>query len=360
MKILIVNPLGIGDVIFSTPLIEILKKNFPGGSIGFVCNKRAYEMLRTNPYLGKIFVYEKDDFVDAWKRSKTGCMKDIVSFLRSIRNEKFDVSIDMSLGYKYSMLLKFLGVKRRLGFDYRKRGFFLTDRIEIDGFDRKHVVEYHLGFLKFLDIDRTKYDVAPKIYLNGTCAEWAAKFLEGHGVARGDLVIGVLPGCGASWGRDAEYRRWDRKGFAQVADRLIDKYGAKVILFGDSKDADACEEARALMRNKVIMSCGKTSFDEFLHLLIRCALVLTNDGGPLHIAAGLDVRTVSLFGPVDDKVYGPYGAGDRHYVISKKDVACRPCYRKFRHKVCEERRCLRSITADEVFSACERMIAHGV
>jgi heptosyltransferase-2 len=356
MKILIVNPLGIGDVIFSTPLIEIVKKSYPESFIGYVCNKRAFEVISTNPYLNKIFVYEKDDYVSAWNCSKIGGLKKISAFLKSIKDERFDVSVDLSLGYKYSMFLKFLGVKRRLGFNYRNRGIFLTDKVDIDGFDDKHVVEYHLDFLKFLNIDRRGFTVRPRVYPGEGHREWVAKFLRDHNVGEKDLVIGMLPGCGASWGAHAEYRRWERKGFARVADRLIEKYGAKIILFGDSKDAEVCEEVQRLMRDEAIMSCGRTSLGEFLHLLTRCALVITNDGGPLHTAAGLGVRTVSIFGPVDEKIYGPYPMGEAHIVISRTDLACRPCYKKFKYHICEARPCLKSIEADEVLKACERML----
>jgi len=91
-------------------------------------------------------------------------------------------------------------------------------------------------------------------------------------------------------------------------------------------------------------------------ILTRCTLVVTNEGGPLHMAVALGVKTVSLFGPVDEKTYGPYSMNDDHIVVSRKDVGCRPCYKKFKYNNCEKRLCLDSITVDEVLEAAERLL----
>jgi len=213
LRFLIVNPFGIGDVTFSTPLIEILKKSFPDSYIGYVCNRRVSDLIVTNPHLNKIFVYEKDDFREAWKRSKSECIKKILALLAAIRRERFDISIDLSLNYQYSMFLEFLGVRRRLGFNYRNRGKFLTDKIGMDGFDNKHVVDYYLDVLRLLGIDTDRYEIRPRIYASDADLRFADKALRENGVSDQDLLIGMVPGCGASWGADAEYRRWNGKNF---------------------------------------------------------------------------------------------------------------------------------------------------
>jgi ADP-heptose:LPS heptosyltransferase len=74
------------------------------------------------------------------------------------------------------------------------------------------------------------------------------------------------------------------------------------------------------------------------------------------MAAGLGVKTVSLFGPVDEKTYGPYAADDKHAIISSKNLPCRPCYKKFKYNECDKKLCLKEITVDEVFQAAEKMI----
>ncbi|MBN2453523.1 MAG: glycosyltransferase family 9 protein [Candidatus Omnitrophica bacterium] len=355
-KILIVNPFGIGDVIFSTPLIEILKNKNPSCFIGYICNKRAYEVIKSDPKIDKFFIYEKDDFRAVWAKSKMACLKLARDFLASVRREKFDIVIDLSLGYQYSLLLGLAGIKKRYGFNYKGRGRFLTKKIDIDGFEEKHVVEYYCEILKFMGIDTGEFRLEPRVYVTREDIAWADGFLKANGASLGDLLVGVIPGCGASWGMDARHRRWERGGFAIVCDGLAHRYGARVLLMGDARETEICVDIQGRMKSKAIMACGKTSLRNFLGLISRCALIITNDGGPLHMAVGLGLKTISIFGPVDEKIYGPYPMTENHAVIAKNDIPCRSCYKKFKYKICENRTCLTSIKPEDVLAAADRFL----
>jgi heptosyltransferase-2 len=354
-KILIVNPFGIGDVIFSTPLIEILKNSHPDLFIGYVCNKRAYEVIRSDQKIDRFFIYEKDEYRAIWKKSKIRCAKQIIDFLNGIKKERFNAVIDLSLGYQSGLLLKIIGIRNRFGFNYRKRGRFLTGKIDMDGFSEKHVIEYYCDILKFFGIDPQNYILAPKVYLADQDARWADNFMKENAISGQDLMVGVVPGCGASWGQDAKYRRWEKEKFARVADTLAEKYKAKVILFGDSKDVELCNSVKSIMEHDAVLTCGKTTIGEFLCLASRCALIVTNDGGPLHMSASLGVKTVSIFGPVDEKVYGPYPPSVNHLTITAR-VPCRPCYKNFKYVKCERQECLRNIKVEDVVSAADALL----
>lgn len=356
-KILIVNPFGIGDVIFSAPLLEALSKIFPAASIGYICNKRAYEVIKSDPHVDKVFIYEKDDFRTLWSFSRGGFFLKLWQFLKKIRSEHFDVAIDLSLNYQSSLCLMMIGLPKRIGFNYRKRGKFLTSKIDIDGFSNKHVVEYYLETLKLLGVDPTKYANRPKVYVTETDKIWAQQFLSNYDVSNDDLLIGVMPGCGASWGLDAGYRRWHVDGFAKVCDSLVERYNAKIILLGDAKEAELGASIQKKMTYKPIVACGKTTIGDFLGLIKRCNLIVTNDGGPLHMAVGVGTKTVSIFGPVDEKIYGPYPIDDDNVVVAKHDLACRPCYKKFKYNMCKERHCLDRISPQDVLYAVERVLS---
>jgi len=356
-KILIINPFGIGDVIFSTPLVEIIKKRFPNSFIGYVCNKRVSELMLLNPFLDKIFIYEKDDFREAWLMSRMECARKIISFLSGIKREKFDISIDLSLNAQYSMLLWLIGIKNRVGLNYRQRGKLLTGKIDIEGFDNKHVVEYYLDVLKLLGINPDKYEIRPKIYVSAVNMKWAEDSLKENGVSKNDLLIGVIPGCGASWGADAKYRRWDKTNFTALAKILAEKHRSKIILLGNASEMNICESISNAMNGSAINYCGTTSIGRLTALISKCAAIITNDGGPLHMAVGLGVKTVSIFGPVNELVYGPYPPGDDHVIVLKKGLACRPCYKRFKYNKCENRLCLDAITVDEVLRAAEKVLA---
>lgn len=353
---LVVNPFGIGDVIFSTPLVAALKAIHPDSSIGYVCNKRAAEVIRSNPDVSRLFVYEKDDFRSQLGASKLEGIRKIWRFLKAIKAERFDIMIDLSLNYQCSMLLALIGVRRRYGLNYRDRGRFLTGKIDIDGFGDKHVVEHYLDILTLLGVDPANHRARARVFLTEADRTWAEQFLSQNGVGPNDVLVAVIPGCGASWGRDASRRRWSAERFSKVCDALIDKRGVKVILLGDVREATLCETVQKGMKHKAIMACGRTTIGDFLGLISRCDVVLTNDGGPLHMAVAAGVRTVSIFGPVDEKTYGPYPIGRDHVVISRKDVPCRPCYRKFKYADCTHRQCLEKITVEEVLGAVEKAL----
>lgn len=356
-RILVINPFGIGDVIFSTPLIAALKKNFPDSFIGYLCNKRAYEVIKSNPNIDKIFVCEKDDFRELWDASKFNFFREFWKFLRTIKRENFDVAIDLSLNYQTGLYLKLIGLPERVGFNYRNRGKFLTRKIDIEGFNDKHVIEYYLDILRLFDIDPAPYRDRPWVYVTETDKSWATQFLANHGICEKDTVIGIIPGCGASWGVDAGHRRWSVEGFAKVCDALAERHHARIVLMGDAREAVLGERIQKLTRQMPIIACGKTTIGDFLGLIKRCDLVITNDGGPLHMAVGVGTRTVSIFGPVDERIYGPYPDDPNHVAVAKKDLPCRPCYRKFKYNICEKKHCLKNITPTDVLNAVDEVLA---
>ncbi len=184
----------------------------------------------------------------------------------------------------------------------------------------------------------------------------AKNLLAALRVEEKDLVIGISPGAGGSWGREAGYKHWPALKFAQVADRLINQLKAKVILFGDDTEHPIADIIINAMRNKPIDLTGKIGLDLLPAVINNLELFICNDGGPMHIAVALGVKTVSIFGPVSEVVYGPYPDRKNHVVLAWGG-ACRPCYRNFRMPPCErDKECLRSIGVDDVCASAEKLI----
>ena len=129
-KVLIFNPFGIGDVLFTTPLIENLRRKIPQVSISYICNIRVYPLLAASGLFDKVLVFEKDDWRRAAQRSKLGFIKKIFIFYREIQREKYDVVFDFSLNVQYGFFLMLTGIRRRIGFNFKSAVFF-TDKIDI-------------------------------------------------------------------------------------------------------------------------------------------------------------------------------------------------------------------------------------
>lgn len=354
MRILIINPFGIGDVLFTTPLIANLKEAAPDCYIGYVCNARTKDILLNNPKVNKIFVYEKDQFRKLWKASRLLGIRKFFRLLKSIKMGKFDVAFDLSLGQEYGFLLWLMGIKKRIGYNYKNRGIFLTDKISVSGYEDKHIAEYYLALLKFLGIEPRPRDM--EFPLGNKELEWADEYMKEHEISEGDILIGVVPGGGASWGLSAYKKQWPQHRFALLANQIIERYKAKIILLGDINELPLCSQVASLIKGSPIMACGRTSLSKLAALMKKCDVVVCNDGGPLHIAVSQGLRTVSMFGPVDPDVYGPYPKSEENVVI-KSQMVCRPCYKKFKLKECVHADCLTNIEVNEVLAVIDKFLS---
>jgi len=354
-KILIFNPFGIGDVLFSMPLVRNLKENIPGLSIHYLCNKRVFPLLKNYPLLDKVFIFEKDEWRDALKKSKLDFFRKAVSFFKEIKNENYDVVFDLSLNSQYGFFFAMSGIKKRIGFNFKNRGRFLTDKIDIAyGYSDKHVASYHLELLRFLNI--TPKDYKFELFVPGDLLEKAKTALWEHGVAQDDLLVAVCPGAGDSWGDSAYFKRWPQENFLELCKRLAENQKIKILLFGSKPEAGTCSYISDKLKGIVIDLSGKISLEEFCAAISMCNLVITNDGGPFHIAQALSRNAIVLFGPVDEKVYGAYPLTDS-CVVFAKHISCRPCYKSFKFSGCNsDKQCLREIGVDEVFIAAKSLL----
>ena len=352
MRILIVNPFGIGDVLFTTPIIRALAEN--GHAVYFWSNERVAEILKHNTAIKGIFPLSRGDLKKVFKASAGKGVKSFLTMLKWVRGGRFDVALDFSLDYRYSLILWLLGVRKRIGFDYKGRGRFLTDTVKIDGFTGKYMAEHYAGIMKIAD-KSVGAGGKMELFTGEDDNKWAERFLKENGIAAGDVLAGIAPGGGASWGTDAFRKHWPKENFAYIADALISRHGHKVIIFGNEKESLLCEAVLGKMTCSPINTGGKLSLGKFAALLKRCKLLITNDGGPLHMAVALGVKTVSIFGPVDEKVYGPYPPSRDHIAIAGT-VNCRPCYKNFRYPLCKNMICLDSVNPSEVLDAVRKVL----
>lgn len=353
-KFLIINPFGLGDVLFTTPVINAIKENFPDSFLSYWCNDRVKDILKNNPKVDKVFALSRGDLKKIYRKSRLEAIKKFFDLALSIRKEKFDVTFDFSLDHRYGLLTKILGIKKRIGLNYRNRGRFLTDKIDIDGYANKHIIEYNLDLLKFIGVEPKKKQMS--LYVPASDKIKSRIILQTYQIKDDDLIIAIAPGAGVSWGKDASLKHWPAIKFAQLADKLIEELGAKILILGDESEKSISETISYSMKNKPADLVGKTTLEELFAIIENVRILVTNDGGPLHIAVALGVKTVSIFGPVDDLVYGPYPLSSKHIVI-KKDLACRPCYKKFRMPPCPmDRECMNAIGVDEVYAEVSRLL----
>lgn len=353
-KFLIINPFGIGDVLFTTPVVKAIRDRYPDAIIAYWCNQRVEPLLKDNPDINRIFALSRGDLKKIYNKSPLKGALKFLGLLYNLKKEGFDISLDFSAEDRYSLVSKLLGVRRRIGFDYKKRGRYLTDKISTQGYGSRHVVEYYLELLKPLGIAPKRHNLA--LQVNDSADQKANNILARYGISDRDLIVGIAPGAGGSWGKDASLKHWPAIRFAQLADKVISDFGVKVLILGDESERPIADIIINTMQNKAIDLVGKTTLEELIAVLNKLRVLVANDGGPLHMAVAEGINTVSIFGPVDDLVYGPYPKDENHLVV-KKDLPCRPCYRDFKMPQCDrDKECLRSISTEEVFTCVRRLI----
>ncbi|MBI4227461.1 MAG: glycosyltransferase family 9 protein, partial [Candidatus Omnitrophica bacterium] len=130
-KILIVNPYGIGDVLCTLPLIQALREARPDITVGYLCNRRTESLVRAFPGISAVRVFEKDEFRALWRESTARWLSAGRALAGALRADRWDVAFDLSLNWQFSAALAALGIPRRIGFDYRRRGRWLTDRVPL-------------------------------------------------------------------------------------------------------------------------------------------------------------------------------------------------------------------------------------
>lgn len=353
-KVLIINPFGIGDVLFTTPVIRAIKEEYPDSFIGYWCNLRVKPLLVSSFGVNKVFALSRGDIKKLYQDSFFSGLWNSLKLTLALKKAHFDICLDFSLDHRYSLFSKIIGIRKRVGFNYKGRGRFLTDKIDINGYNNKHVVEYYLDLLRLLKIEPKDRFLTLSVPIANEIK--AKNILSGAHLEESDLIIGIAPGAGGSWGKDAGYKHWPALKFAQVADKLALEFKARIVLVGDETENSIADVIVNTMRNKPVNLVGKVSLDILPALIKNFNLFITNDGGPMHMAVALGVKTVSIFGPVSEVVYGQYPES-RNHVVLKWNGECRPCYKNFRMPVCDkDKECLKAISVDLVFEAAAGLL----
>ena len=342
-RVLIVNPFGIGDVLFTTPVMRALKEHQPGCEVWYWCNERVQDLFRHHPDVSGVFALSRGDLKRIGRRSGLEAARRFWGLLRGLQKARFDAAFDFSLDHRYSCILALLRVKRRIGFDYRGRGRFLTDKLTLTGYHDKHMAEYYLDLLDLIGVP-------------AAVRKFSMHVTQSAGADTSGRMIGIAGGAGASWGRDAGLKHWPAVKFAQLCDAVSEHYKAQIVLLGDASEKPIAEVISSMARCKPFDLVGETTLPELGGVMTFLDLLVSNDGGPLHMAVALGLKTVSIFGPVDARVYGPYPVSPDHRVITYP-VECRPCYRDFRMPVCgRERACIKLIGVQDVFQAVREVL----
>ncbi len=350
-RLLIFNPYGIGDVLFSIPLLSALKERQNISHCAYVCNSRARAVLEGNPYVDEIITYDRDEI-------KKGLRKKL-EFFRQLCNVHADLAIDLTLNRNLSFLLFLAGIRERVGLDYKSRGTFLSKKLAITNLNR-HMASYYFDLYGLIapgdEVSYTDYDV--RIYLSEKEQEFADLLLYNLGLNENARVVCVFPGGGASWGRERHKKLWQGEKFLELILKilLLDS-SIYVFVMGDESDKETMQLPIELQRTRRAFDFrGRLTIRETVSVLKLAVLSITNDGGPAHLSAAAGTEVISIMGPVPEDVYRPLGDPAKIRIVTS-EVDCRPCYRNFRMPECSrDYACIKDITVDRVLKEVKAVL----
>lgn len=335
-KILVIKLGAMGDLILVVPSLRMLRQRFPDASITLLVDRKLAPIVAPCPYLDDMILVE---------RKKLSNLLYLLKTARRIRQEGFDISVDLH-NNKWTHLLAYLGgAVQRFGFARGRWGFLLNrpDRtFEVGDTPLRH------QFRVLSKAGVQKFDDALELWPKAESLEKAKELIGSLKPKEKTRLIGFVMGSSLHW----PSKRWPPEHFLSLAKRLLEKQDARILLIGSPGEELLGEPFSPLSEKKVLNLIGKTPLEDLPAVFKQLHLVVTGDTAPLHIAAAMNVPVVALFGPTDSKRHLPPG---KKIVALSHHLACQPCY----DGVCKEKdpiACLKHISVEEVFETCQRLL----
>lgn len=331
MKVLILKPSSLGDVVQALPLLRLLKQHRPDAEVHWWLTAELLPLLKDDPDLADILPFERKRWHSPayWPEG--------LSQIRTMRAERYDWVIDLQ-GLARSALFAWLADGAfTVGLKLEREGAHLAYDLAVPRpKDQPHAVDWYLAVARALDIPvHKKFEwLPPRADIAAiTETKWP------HG---GYRWIGISPG--ARW----DNKRWPAQHFAELI-RILAAHDPnfRFAIFGGFKDETLAETIFRTAPDRCVNFAALTTLLELTELLRRCELLVTNDTGPMHLAAALRKPVISIFGPTRPDQTGPYG---QEGFALHHSLPCAPCMKSY-CRWAEPLACLTSISPARVADA---------
>jgi len=341
-SILIVIIAGIGDLILASKSIRAIRNGFPDADIHLLTNKDAVEIGNNYKYVDKVWSFHIREL-----RHPIFFVLDILKLIRNLR--KFDFILAINLyrvcswigSMKMALLFSLIKAQIKVGHDNFGFGVLLDKKVPKGTFQDQHFVDAMMD-IALLGGGKPDPEGIEVFWDQKVAKKWAHLFSD-HGNT--PLKIAINPGA------NERHKRWDPKKYALVADQLLETYEAEIILLGGPGEENIARQIQDNMRNHSLSLAGKLSLNDLACIISRLNLLLTNDSGPMHIAAAVRTPIVAIFGPETPIHTRPYTSDDLFRIV-QKGLDCRPCIKNN----CERPVCLDLIQPDEVIKGCHDLL----
>ncbi len=337
-RILMIKLWGAGNVVLIIPIIRALKRRYPDAQLAFLTLESNRSLLAPMKELDEVVILSQESLIR--------CGASAVGAVRALRRFAPDVLVDFEQFCRLSALLGWMsGAPQRIGLKTQgqARDGLYTAKVPYD--DRRHMSRTFLAVARVLGLADEYVSEAPPL------SE------EDHAEA-GDLVnaLDALPGDGprlvfhVGSGKNFRGRRWPVESWAELARRLIDAHGVRILFTGVQDERDLVDACRSAVGRPTADGVGRCGLTGLAALLGRVDALFSNDTAPVHLAGSVGCPVFGFYGPNTPRLYGPRGPSD---IVFYKALPCSPCLTNLNAKEssCRLPTCIESITVDEVVEA---------
>ncbi len=357
-RILVRGVNWLGDAVMTTPALARLRERFPDARITLLTAAKLAPLWSPHPAVDDVVSFAADE--------------GLLSVARRLRAGRFDLALLLPNAPRAGLEARLAGIPRRVGIHWPWRDWLLTDVVPTDpravGMRRRkpaeilarlrepapppnwglpapgpesHQLFHYLRLVAALGADPTP--LPPRL---GVAPAEIADARERLGLAPGIRWIGF--NVGAEYG---PAKRWPVESFAAVARAVATRPGHGLVFFGGNSDIQTVARILAALGRSpapVRNLAGRTSLRDLAASLAACEAVITNDTGPMHVAAAVGTRVIVPFGSTSPELTGPGLPGEGRHALLKSDAPCAPC---FLRECPADLRCLRRLEPDAILAA---------
>lgn len=334
-RIALIKPSALGDIIHSLPVLTALRRRYPHAHIAWAVNRGYEPLLQGHPDLNATVPFDRSASRGGWTRLPWNYGR----FFGRLRRERFDLVLDLQGLLRSGLMAAASGARRRVGLSTAREGatWFYTDVVPVADFNAIHAVDRYWLLAEALGAGE-----GPKEFRlpNPAAAQtWAADLLQS--CPRPWLVLGV----GARWAT----KRWLPDHFAVLARQAQERFGGTVLFVGGREEQQPARQVAGRLTGEVRDLTGRTTLPQLTALLRRVDLMISNDTGPLHLAAALGRPVAAPFTCTRVLLNGPYG---QEAGAVETRVACQGSYLKR----CSRMDCMTELTPDRLWPIVQEIL----
>lgn len=330
----------------ATPALRAIRRRFSKARIAFLAEPNLRDLIRGGDWMDEVVDWPARTRRQPWHREYR-------QLTRQLRARKLDWAILLPNSARSALVVLLGKATRRIGYNRDSRGLLLTDRLPVRNrqgrkFTPLPIVEYYADLVEALDCERP--DDRLELFTTEDCDDFVETQLSERGWQDHRPLVVLSPG--AKYGAA---KCWFPERFAAVADRLIDKRNAAVVVTcGPGEESIAQKISDEMHGEALVPDPHRLGLGGLKSLIRRADLLICNDAGPRHFAKAFDIPVVTIFGPTHPEWTATSYVAER---IVRIDIDCGPC----QQRICPlgHLDCMKGVTVDDVHSASIELLDHA-